>query len=467
MRFDMDAGHVMLPMSNHVASHLLQQPRSRSASPERLADEIPLHTPRPTQQSTALHAPDAVLSTGDASSHMTVLTRLEDPEFSVALRELADTRMDGARKAVAHARAESIAAHVHNFTVADRDFRDRERAAVRALLLRTSRACARLHDAVEALEAAEIHFLAEAGASMRAACDRSHAEGVVLDQKLAHERKCFEIERGSLHEQLRAEKQAVASAKAEAAANLAGWEACKVSGAAEVAGLTHCFGRELTAVETMASRFGAEASRNWASYTRAAEEFDVQGHALRRSNEQLEAANAEVARLQAALAAAEEARRVEVAARDASLKRLGEEREALERDGRVRVLQMQQALDESHVQAEAELNAMRRDKETASRELNEEVDRLRKVQAEALAGGGGASGGVARQKLFFEAMKPRDPKQPSTMSWRGVTDGMIKGSPPPKDGTRDGSPATRRGSLAPQAGLRVNEWRARASARAQ
>lgn len=156
----MDASHVLLP------SPASAQPRSRSPSPEPppLAAEIALHAPRPTESVPLLHAPDSVRASsgGDIHSHLQLLTRLEDTAFADSLAALAEGGIDVARRAVAHARAAAVSAHDDNFAMADAQFVvDRERAAVRALLLRSSRAAARLFDAVQHLETAETAFLAD------------------------------------------------------------------------------------------------------------------------------------------------------------------------------------------------------------------------------------------------------------------------------------------------------------------
>ena len=390
---------------------------------------------------------------------MLVLTQLEDPDFAEALRELANTRMDLARQAVEQARAESVAAHDYNFTIADRDFRDRERAAVRALLLRTSRACARLHDAVESLEAAETFFLADAGATMRAACDKSHAEARMLAQKLAHERREAEIVQSTLHDELRKEHKNLDAAKALATHHFDEWEACKVRGAAEVAALTACLGGEMRHVETLARRWASDALENWNSYSRSSQEAEETGSTLQRTHASLDAANTEIARLNAALAKSEETRCAEVAALNALLNQQREALEAAESSGRVRAMHLEQALAEQGSEAEATVAALAQAKQEEARELNEEVDRLRRVQQDAIKLGG-SGGGTGRQKLFFESMKPRDPKQPSSMSWRSAADGMIRGTPPPRNGLAPHKSA----SAQQQTGQRVAAWRARASA---
>lgn len=100
----------------------------------------------------------------------------------------------------------------------------------------------------------------------------------------------------------------------------------------------------------------------------------------------------------------------------------------------------------------------RRDKEAQKKELTKEVWRLRRVQEVALSKGGTVKG-AERAALFFDAMKAKDPKQKSSMSWRSVDDGYVTNA------------AAAQWHLEPpstpsQQKERVVAWRTRAAARA-
>ena len=99
-----------------------------------------------------------------------------------------------------------------------------------------------------------------------------------------------------------------------------------------------------------------------------------------------------------------------------------------------------------------------RQAEQQRKDLNKEVDRLRKVQQDALSGGGGgAPKGEQRAALFYESMKARDPKQQSSMSWRGVDEKMSVGGARAYLGTHFAVPP------ASQQKQRLIAWRERAT----
>ena len=88
----------------------------------------------------------------------------------------------------------------------------------------------------------------------------------------------------------------------------------------------------------------------------------------------------------------------------------------------------QQALEA----ANAQLQQTRNELMAQNRALEEEVNRLRRIQVDVLDKGGALPGGEVRQYLFFESTKTRKVVQSpgSTISWRGLKEESRPRSPP-------------------------------------
>lgn len=431
-RFDMESAHVTVKPA---------RPRSRSPSPEPLADEIPLHVPHPAPKTPVLHAPESVQTSPSASAHMYLLASLEDADFAGALRQLASGAIETARVNIAEARAEAVQAHDHNFVVADRDFVvERERAAVRAMLLRSSRAAARLHDAVEGLEAAETQFLADAGGLMRAACNTRLAEVRLLEQKLAYERKQSEDEIARLHAELDDACRRAANGDETVARLQERLVDARQQAQAEARAVRELTKVEYDGLERMWRLAAVDAEHHWTSFCASQNELRDTQNALSERDRQLAISMEDSRQLRAELAETRAARAADVAALTAALAATDVDLAASERTGRVRAYKLEIANEDLRRDGEEQVKALKQQAAESAHELNTEVDRLRKVQRDAVklgasggsgAPGGGGGGASVGGTLFFEAMKARDPKQKSSISWRGVNDGLIKGQKPP------------------------------------
>jgi len=108
---------------------------------------------------------------------------------------------------------------------------------------------------------------------------------------------------------------------------------------------------------------------------------------------------------------------------------------AAEADHMQRAAKYEDTILETRALSAAQLAQQKEERELEESRLQREVGRLRKVQEETfkLSGGGGGGAGErmrpeARQMLFYESLKCKDPNRPSSMSWRGVTETLSIGA---------------------------------------